>query len=147
MRHGFLALAYYRHALALATVPTNRRINAAGQRLRQTPDQSPVAPRNLVLRKLCGKRRQCRLGLRHHQQPRGILIQAVHDAGPLYPADTGKGRAAVVQQAVDQSPAAVPGRRMHHQSRWFIDHQQSVILVNNIERDGFGFKPSRLCGR
>ena len=41
----------------------------------------------------------------------------------------------MVQQRVDQSPVAVAGRRMDHQSGRLVDHQQMLVLEDDRQRD------------
>ena len=45
---------------------------------------------------------------------------------------------AVEEQGIDQSPTGMTRARMHHQARWFVDHQEGVVFVDNLQRQGFG---------
>ncbi len=75
------------------------------------------------------------VGLGHHHQAGGVLVEPVHDAGPLDAADAGQAVAAMGDQRVDQRALGVAGGRMHHQARRLVDHDQRVVLVDDIERD------------
>ena len=88
------------------------------------------------------------VGLRHHHQAGGILVQPVHDAGALHPADARKARAAMRDQRIDQRAGRVSGGRMHHQPLRLVDHDQGVVLVHDIERDVLGLlaPPARPAG-
>ena len=74
----------------------------------------------------------------HDQQTAGVLIDTVDDAGADGPADAGKLPGAVVQQRVDQRAVRVAGGRMHHHALGFVDDDQIVILVDDIQRDVLG---------
>ena len=80
--------------------------------------------------------------LGHHQQPGGVLVQPVNDARTRLAADA-RQRPAVKQQRVDQRAAGMPGRRMDHQASRLVDHQQVVVFVQDVERQGFGGKLGR----
>ena len=41
---------------------------------------------------------------------------------------------AMVQQGVDQRVLLVAGRRMHHQPRRLVQHQQGIVLVQDVQR-------------
>ena len=42
-----------------------------------------------------------------------------------------------MQQCILQRAAPVPGRRMHHKTGGFIDDQQRLIFINDIQSDSF----------
>jgi hypothetical protein len=44
------------------------------------------------------------------------------------------------QQGVHECPFPIARRRMHHEARWFIQHDQVLILVQNRERDRLRFR-------
>ena len=61
------------------------------------------------------------VGLGHDHQAGGVLVEPVHDARPLDPADAGQARAAMGDQRVDQRAGGVAGGRMHHQALRLVD--------------------------
>lgn len=77
-----------------------------------------------------------------------FLIKPVNDTWPFFSADTRPCRA-VVQQRVDQSVFAVTRARMDCQARWFIDDDEVVVFVEDLQRNRFGcsfdFFRWRLC--
>ena len=127
---GLAPAAADRHACAVAAVaPDGGFYRAAG-------DQDAIDQRDIFA--LDGARGELRdevlaraLGLGHHQQPRGILVEAVHDAG----ARQRRQRRRVVQQGIHERAFAVTGAGMHHQPRRFVDDEQLGVLVNEVERD------------
>ena len=85
--------------------------------------------------------------LRHHHQAGRVLVEPVHDAGPLDPTDPRKARAAMGDQRIHQRAGAVSGRRVHHQPLRLVDHDQRVILENDVQRDVFRSRRGRLVRR
>ena len=47
----------------------------------------------------------------------------------------------MVRQCVHQSPGVIAVTRMHHEPRWLVDEQQSVVFIHNIERNILGIHP------
>lgn len=65
-----------------------------------------------------------------------IFVQAVNNAGANLAADTRKIRT-MVEQGVDEGAGGMTWRRMYHHPRGFVQNDQGVILINDIERNGF----------
>ena len=63
-----------------------------------------------------------------------LLVEAMNDAGTLFPADPRQGRA-VIQERVDQSVFAMTGARMNNKSRRLINDDQVIIFEENLKRD------------
>ena len=126
-----------RHALAVARVARDRRIDAPGfargiaahERLIHALDAMPV--------ELRGERAVCVVVLRHHDYARRAAVEPVHDPRAQHSADRGE-PAAVVQQRVHERAARVARRGMHDHVGGFVDHDDRRILVENAQRDRFG---------
>ena len=91
--------------------------------------------------------RQCvvrRIGFRHDHEAGRVLVEAVNNAGSLDPADARQAVAAMGNQRIDQSAACVAGSRMDNQIFRFVDHNDRVVLVNDIERNIFALRCSGL---
>ncbi len=75
-----------------------------------------------------------------HQQAGRVLIQAVDQAGARQQRQLG----GVMQQRVDQGAVAVAGGGMGHQAGRFVQRQQILVFIADIERnvlgDGDGFR-------
>ena len=69
-----------------------------------------------------------RVVFRHHETAAGFLVQPVDDARPRHAADAAQPARAMMQQRVDQRVFLVARRRMHHQPRRFVQHQQVRVL-------------------
>ena len=72
-------------------------------------------------------------GLGHHHEAGGVLVQAVHDAGPGHLGQLGR----VMQQRVEQGATPVATARMHHQTGRLVDDEDGLILVHHREGDVF----------
>ena len=98
-----------------------------------------VAPLEVVGGELRARAPVGGVGLRDHQQARGVLVDAVDDA-----------RAAAARRsptacrrsgAAARSPACrrgAPGRGMHDEARRLVDDDEIGVLVDDVERDRLG---------
>ena len=69
----------------------------------------------------------------NHQAAAGFLVQAMHDARPGHAAHAAEAGATMVQQRVDQGVLRMARARMHDQSRRFVEHEQILVFVKNIQ--------------
>ena len=106
-------------------------------RLHDPPDQRAVLFLHFPLRKLTRQRLVCVVVLRDHHQPRGALVEPVHDAGSQLAADAAEILDAM-QQRIDQRARVVPGGRVHDHAGRFVHDDQIRILVDDRQRDVFG---------
>ena len=73
-----------------------------------------------------------------NNQPAGLLVEPMHDAGALVASDRRK-RAIAMQQGVDQGAAFVPSRSgMNRHAGGFIDDGEIVVLIHKLQRNVFG---------
>lgn len=86
------------------------------------------------------------VGFRDDHETRGILVQPVHDAGASHSANSGKARAAMRDQRIDQCAGAVTGSRMHDQAFRLVDDDDGVVFVDNIEWNFLALRFGRLRG-
>ncbi len=84
---------------------------------------------------------------RDENDPASVLVEAVHDPGTRFAADS-RQLLITVQQRVDQRAAiafvvgsACPG--VDHHARGLIHHHQVVIFIEHVERDVFGHGAQR----
>ena len=61
----------------------------------------------------------------------------MHDPGTQLAADSPQ-IPTMGQKSVHQSSVLVPGRRVNHQSRRFVEHQQRCVLVHDPQRNILG---------
>ena len=83
----------------------------------------------------------------HHQQAAGVLVDAVDDAGADLAANAGKAALTVPQQGVYQCAVRVAGGRMDHHALGFVDHQQVLILIHDVQRDVLRHRFNGFCIR
>ena len=72
--------------------------------------------------------------LRTNHDPRGILIETMHDARPDDAVDARK-VVTVMQQRIDQRAMIHPRRRMHDHAARLVHDDDVGILVENVQRD------------
>ncbi len=126
----------------------NIRLDQPRTRLGFTPDKGEILPAELaftaVIGKLRGQPLMSGVGFRHDHDTAGILIQTVNDAGTFDAANARQAVPAMSDQRVDKRSGCVACRRMNDQSGRFIDDNQRIILIKNIERDRFRLRRGRL---
>ena len=82
-----------------------------------------------------------RNGLGDHHQPRGVLVQTMDDTSPRH---LGNFRVPV-QQGIEHGAIRGSSPRVDDQAGRFIDHQDVVIFVDDVELDILRL-PARLLG-
>ncbi|GAO21951.1 hypothetical protein ALISP_1771 [Alicycliphilus sp. B1] len=73
---------------------------------------------------------------RHHHETARVLVQPVHDAGARHL----HGLRIAPEQGVEESPAPVARRRMHHQARRLVDDEQMLVLMDHVQRQALGLE-------
>ena len=71
----------------------------------------------------------------------------MYDPRTYYSIDGRKRITAVKHQSVHQRPRIIPGRRMHHHSSRFVDHQQIIVLINDLKGNILRFHLQLLWSR
>lgn len=66
----------------------------------------------------------------------GVFVQAMDDPLTLAASDSRQFPPAVVEQCVEQSPIGISGGRMHDDSGCFVDHNQVLVFIDNLQGDG-----------
>ena len=79
-----------------------------------------------------------RIILGDDQQAAGVLVQPVHDAGALYPANAGKAIAAMGNEGIDQGSRLIAGPGVNHEPCGLVDDDQVLVFIDHGERNGFG---------
>ena len=115
---------------------------------RMAANMSKDRPRGLNRRSLCNReielgsfsvRELFEQGLqslvtsRRNDAAAGILVEAVHDAGALDPADAGESALAVVQKGVHKSSVRISRCGMNHESGWLVNDNQVLVLMEDLE--------------
>jgi len=66
-----------------------------------------------------------------------LLIETMHDTGPLFSTNTGKIRA-MMQERVNEGVFALARARMNNEAGGFINDDQVAVLEQNVEWDRLG---------
>ena len=96
-----------------------------------------------VIGELLGQAGHGALVLGGDQQARGVLVQAVDDAGPRLAADADQLVAAMGDQGIDQRAVGIARRRMHHQPGRLVDDDEVLVLINHGQRDILALRTRR----
>lgn len=81
------------------------------------------------------------IGLSDQHQAGGVSIESVDDAGSAFRA--ARERGAARDERVDQGVIPVSRRRVHDQSRRFVDDREMLVLVDDGERNSAGLDGAR----
>ena len=77
-----------------------------------------------------------------HDATAGVLVETVNDAWAFDAADAREFSAAVVEEGVDESAIGIAGGRVHDHADRFVDDEEVVVFVDDVEgqilRDEFG---------
>ncbi len=144
----FSPISKYRHLLSIARASADISLYDAFALARDTPNNGDISAFDIFL--ILGKQgRECPMGcivLRDHHCPTGVFVEPVHDTRTLHAADPRQAVTTMGQQSIDQCTAFIARSRMNNHPRGFIDHQQIVVFIKDIERDFFGDWVGRDCG-
>ena len=120
------------HPLPVDGVAGDGFINYAGLLAHDPRNQREINFRHRARGKLAGKIAVSGVVLRHHQSAAGLLVQTMDDSRTFLSSDAGK-ILAVGQQRVHQSVLLMPGARVHDNSGRLVEHEEVVVLENDIE--------------
>ena len=137
MGDGIPAPFHGGHAHPVPGMAADGHVDGAGIGLHPTLDQGAVLAGDAVGSQLAGQALVGQVVLGHHEQPRGVLVDAVDDARPQDAVDAGQ-IPGVVQQGVDQGPGAGPRRRVDHHAHGLVDHQHIPVLIDDVQGNGLG---------
>ena len=146
-----------RDLFAVRGMAGERRVDRAGGPRRGSPNEGPIFADERqgfpVIGEKLGQSLVRRIRLRDDQNPRSVLVETVHDAGPPHAADPGEARAAMGDQRIDERPCFMAGGRMHHEPGRFVDDEQMLVLEDDLERNGLaqgggigGLRQAQACG-
>ena len=123
-------------------MPPYRAIHPPLRRSRGGAHDRAVHPFDGVTLELARQCVMCEVVLRHDHHPGRTLVEAMHDPRPEHAAHPGE-IAAVVEQGVHERAPGVAGCGVHHEARGFIDHHDVGVLIEHLQRDGFGLGAGR----
>ena len=127
------------HFPAVVRRARKRRIHLAKAGQGRAPHQRLIAalhaPVAAMGSKLRAEREMRSIGFGRYHDAACVLVEAVDNARALFPANTRQRVAAMGDERVDERCLTIAGRRMHHHARWLVQHDELVILVQNIQRD------------
>ena len=131
-------------------IAANRKTNGASRSVELSFDERYVNfPYGSSMERF-GQLRVCEVVFGDDDDAGSLFVEAMDDARAELVfgirSATGK-RLTAAEQRIDQSAAGVPGAGMDAHACWFVDDQEVVVFVENIERDCFRFSPQRRAWR
>jgi hypothetical protein len=129
----------HRYLRPVRLAASKARVDHAARPQRLAPHERQIGavhpPVSAVSGELLAQAAMRRVILGDDEQSRRSLVEAVHDAGALDPADAGQAFPAMGDQRVDKGTACVPRRWVHDEMRGLVDDDQVVVFVDHVERD------------
>ena len=116
------------HARAHARVATDRRLDRAAARRRATLHEREVFALDLATRERLLQRRVRLLGARDDEQPGGVAVEAVDDAGAL-----GVAAGGAVREQLRERVLAMALGGMHDDAGRLVDDEQVLVLVGDAK--------------
>jgi len=132
------APSHHRHFFAVRRVAADGAFDFSLGRHWHAPDQRLVAALECPCFQLPGEVLVGGVVLGHHHQPAGVLVESMHNAGPGNAADARQAVPAMGQQGIDQRSVHMPRRRMHYQALLFVDDDQVLIFINDVDGQRLG---------
>ena len=133
--HGGPPAGYHRHLLPVRRMPSDGRIHGAAVLLQVAHHQTLVRPRQRVVAELGAEPQMGGIVFGGNDEPAGVPVDAVYDAGPQFSVDPGKAVPAVIQQGVHQCPVRVSRCGVDYQALRFVHHDDVLVLVHHVQRD------------
>ncbi len=135
--HRPLAVGHNRHALAVVTVAADRPVDHSPHRRRQPPDHRLVETFHPMQGELPGEADVGTIGLGHHQDTAHLAVETMDDARPGDATDAGEAVAAMGEEGVDEGTGTVAGSGVDHHARRLDQHQQMLVLEQDVEGVAF----------
>jgi len=133
------ALRHHRAQRPVACRTTERRVDQPGNAARHTPDKRHIGALQIpvlsVIRKSFREHPVRLVGLGHHHYTARVAVEPMDDTRPAHAADARERVTAMMDQRVHQRAGPISGPWMHDQARWLVDHNQCLVLVENVEGD------------
>ncbi len=131
-------LALNRHARAMNGVAPDGQLDAAGFFLELTLHEGDVDLLHFALAECFAKSRVGAVVFGDENHAGSFLVQAVDDAGTQWISGLRK-RLAAPEERVDERAGDYTGAGMHGHAGGFVDGDDVVVFVENLERNRFGF--------
>ena len=144
LRHRLAPGGVHGHALAVLRAAGNGLVHPSGRLAHASVHHGQIVLFHRARAQLVAQALMRQVVFGHHEQAAGILVQPVHDAGPLHPADAAE-VLHVVEQGVDQRAAFIARGGVHHHAARLDHHGQIRVLIEDFKRNIFLFHGRFLC--
>ena len=131
------------HLLALIGVDADRQIDPVAIAVGAAGDDRKILFFDRPLLELSGQREMRLIGLGHHEHAAGVAVEPMHDPRPRRSPRAAE-RIEMKLQRAGERAGPMPLGRMNDHPRRLVDRRQTIIFVENIERDILG--PGRVRG-
>src|ERR1700733_4818553 len=143
--------AHDRHFFPIARIAADRGDDLARTRFEAAPGERQIFSLQgagpAMVSEEVGQALMRGVGLGDDQKSRRVLVQPVHDPGPLDPADSRQARSAMADQRVDQRARRMARGWMDNEPGRLVDHDQMCVLVDHGKLDVLADEGRFLCRR
>lgn len=145
MGHGrpALILLNHRHFLPILRTARNRPAQGPASWPKGAPGQGQVRPLNIMAGKKIRQTLMCGVRLGDRQNTGRILVDPMHDTGPLHTPDPRQCPLTVVQKRIHQRSGPAAGRRVNSHVGRLIHQEKMLVLKQDIEYNRFRFRRRR----
>jgi hypothetical protein len=134
---GLTTADCYSHLLAVSGVSVHGFGDLPAGRWQAAENQNTVFLVNPALFELQTEVTVGEVVLRGNQYSTGILVETVNDTRSQRPTEL-RQAVAMVQETVHQRALSVTSGRVDHHSGWFVDRNQNLVFVEDVQVDSFG---------
>ena len=125
----------YRHFFAIQRISANRLVNSTLILFKTIEYNGIIFSCDAVLCQLCRQSLMGSVVFCHHQYPRCISVDTMHNTRAFFPIDARKLTATVIHQSIDQCACIMTRCRMDNHSLGFIYHNHVRIFIKDIQRN------------
>ena len=150
----FAAMLAHGHFAPMDRMASDGRVDAFGPGRRPAPHEGQIFAADFIIfaflaacGELFGEAMMCQIGFRRDDQTACVHVEPMDDARALLASDAGEAAAAMMQQRIDERIVVMACARMNWQSGGFVDDDEVVIFVEDIEVDRAGFNGGRFAWR
>src|SRR5271165_268214 len=127
-----------RHFFAMPGMAGDRRIDFARRRVEAAPDERQIFALErsaaAVIGEEIGEASMSGVGLGDDQKAGRVLVEPMDDSRTFDPADAREAPSAMMDERIDQRAPRVAGRRMNDETGRLVDHNEMLVLIDDVER-------------
>src|SRR3984957_14785831 len=122
----------------MARVSANRAFDCSDSRQHHSPNEGDITAAHFTCCQLMSKSMMSLVVFSRNQKTTCFFIQSMNDAGAPHPINPRETFSTMVKKGIDESSFWITRSRMDHHACSLINHNDILILKNNIKRKVLG---------